>query len=398
MSLLNDVLRDLQTRGVFGVPPLAGLQPVTDVPTQHRKRVLLLPVLAGVFVASAIVMWRPVADGTLFPSIARILPGASGQPHSATQAASQTGEGTVAQAEPPAVAATGDDLRDLFTVDDSNQSSPVPHTEIGADSAADSPPASAISAQLPQLADSRELVEAPASTASPAAPDTPPDTTSAAMLESPPPTASPAPAKTDNATSIMRHEPGADDVEGIIARALKAMRSNDLFTAEGMFREALVLESGDVDIWSYLYTVLIKTSRPAAAEQVLQQGLINADEPAALAKLYARMLLDRGEKDAAISILRTHRPPAAADIEYDSFLAALLQQQGQYAEAGDIYKALLTVDPGSGSTWIGLAMSNDSLGNREDALAAFKRALTTGSLKPPLARYARRRSTELKAD
>ena len=52
MSLLNDVLRDLQTRGVFGVPPLAGLQPVTDVPAHHRKRALLLPVLGGVFVAS----------------------------------------------------------------------------------------------------------------------------------------------------------------------------------------------------------------------------------------------------------------------------------------------------------------------------------------------------------
>ena len=74
MSLLNDVLRDLQTRGVFGVPPLAGLQPVAEIPAHQRKRALLLPVLGGVFVASTIVLWQPVSDGTLVPSIARTKP------------------------------------------------------------------------------------------------------------------------------------------------------------------------------------------------------------------------------------------------------------------------------------------------------------------------------------
>ena len=85
------------------------------------------------------------------------------------------------------------------------------------------------------------------------------------------------------------------------------------------------------------------------------------------------------------------------DTEYDACLAALLQRQGQYVRAGEIYRNLLTVEPGSGSGWIGLAMSHDSLGNRADALSAFERALGTASLKTPLARYARRRTAELQA-
>ncbi len=176
------------------------------------------------------------------------------------------------------------------------------------------------------------------------------------------------------------------------------MRSNDLPSAERSFREALVVDSGDGAVWSYLYSVLVRTSRPAAAEQALQRGLISARQPAALAKLYARMLLDRGEKDAAVSILQTHRPVSASDTEYDAFLAALLQQLGQYTEAGEIYRKLLTVEPSSGSGWIGLAMSYESLGNRPDALSAFQRALRTESLKIPLARYARRRTAELQAN
>ena len=396
MSLLNDVLRDLQTRGVFGVPPLAGLQAVTDVPAHHRKRALLLPVLGGVFVASTIVLWQPVSDGTLIASIARIFDVTSSQ----AQSESQSDTMTLTQIEPAPVAATGDDLRELFVVDNAVESSAAMHTELIADPVADAAPAATASTvlfEMPPAAEAPEVTEATALTTGTAALESQPSSESAADLESPAPAASPAPPPATG-TNIIRREPGGADVEGIVARASKAMRANDLFTAESMFRAALVIESGDAEIWGYLYSVLVRTSRPEAAGQALRQGLVAADEPAPLAKLYARMLLDRGEKDAAVSILKIHRPPAASDIEYDSFLAALLQQQGQYAEAGEIYATLLTVDPGSGSNWIGLAMSHDSLGKRADALAAFEHALTTGSLKPPLARYARRRSTELKAD
>lgn len=179
--------------------------------------------------------------------------------------------------------------------------------------------------------------------------------------------------------------------------ALAAMRSNELYTAERLFRDALAVDSGDSAIWSYLYGVLVRAARTGAAEQALRQGLVLAKEPAALAKLYARMLLDRGDKDAAIVVLKNHRPTPASDTEYDAFLGALLQQRGQYAEAGSVYENLLTAEPNSGSAWIGLAMSHDSLGNRADALSAFESALRTGSLKPPLARYARRRTEELMA-
>ncbi len=175
------------------------------------------------------------------------------------------------------------------------------------------------------------------------------------------------------------------------------MRGDDLLSAERLFREALTIDPGDGAVWSYLYSVLVRASKPAAAEQALRRGLISAKQPAPLAKLYARLLLDHGEKDAAVGILQTHRPVGASDSEYDAFLAALLQQLGQYAEAGEIYRKLLTVEPDSGSWWIGLAMSSDSIGNRPDALSAFQRALQTDSLKTPLARYARRRAAELQA-
>ncbi len=51
MSLLNNMLRDLQNRGALGVEPLTGLEAVAEFPTQNRRRALILPALAALAVA-----------------------------------------------------------------------------------------------------------------------------------------------------------------------------------------------------------------------------------------------------------------------------------------------------------------------------------------------------------
>ncbi len=476
MSLLNNMLRDLQTRGALGVEPLTGLEPVVELPTKNRRRALILPALAALAVASALVLWRPVADGRSVLSFAGIMVDADAQPQSEFQTVPQTSP----QAEPDP-AAGGDTSRGVFPINRTDKSSPAPLDDQFVDTAADSPPADFADQHVVQVG-----ADADAANAAPlddyvvnTAADSPPadladqhvvqlavfaDPANAAPLlkilqqkgfpnltrsmidaagrtltrvlagpyanrsaalsakealeadgwlgyvrimvdaNTQPPSefqnpAKPSPQASPGTATILRRETGdaATAAAGPVTRGLAAVRGNDLLSAERLFREALAVDSGDHAIWSYLYSVLVRASKPAAAEQALQRGLISAKEPAPLAKLYARTLLDRGEKDAAVSILRTHRPVSASDAEYDAFLAAVLQQLGQYAEAGEIYRTLLTVEPGAGSWWVGLAMSCDSLGNRPDALSAFQRALRTASLKTPLARYARRRTAELQA-
>ena len=381
MSLLNNVLRDLQTRGAFGLPPLTGLEPVADTPDQQRKHALLLSLLAVLTIAAVLVIWRPLADGRGIASFAHIMGDAPTQPSSHTNV--QSNPITSAPVE-PAIAVTGDDLRELLMVENSSNEIPVQYDDDVVATLAESPLKSATVVESAPT-DPLPTAELPTVTELPVMAVLPAITESPEVIGSPP------------TTIISRREAGDDTTSAIVARGLAAMRSNDLRTAERLFREALAVDSGDHAIWSYLYGVLVRARQPTAAEQTLQRGLISANEPAALAKLYARMLLDRGENGAAVSLLKIHRPAPASDIEYDAFLAALLQQQGKYAEAGEIYQKLLTVEPGPGSVWIGLAMSHDSLGNRADAQSAFEHALSTDSLKTPLARYARRRSEELMA-
>ena len=382
MSLLNNVLRDLQSRGAFGLPPLTGLQPVADIPDRHHKRTLLLPALAVLSIAAAIVVWRPIIDGRGVLSFASIMSDAATQPESSPQ--------TDAEMSPqvePTIAATGDELRDVFAVDSSSNEGAVPRDDDVVELVADAVLASA------------EVIDAPlAVEESHPATELPVVAESLAVTQSTAVTESPAVIESPGTTTISRRETDAKDTSATVAMGLAAMRSNDLYTAERLFREALAVDSGDSATWSYLYGALVRASKPAAAEKALRQGLVLAKEPVALAKLYARMLLDRGDKDAAVAVLKNYRPTPASDTDYDAFLGALLQQRGQYAEAGSIYENLLTAEPNSGSAWIGLAMSHDSLGNRADAMSAFESALRTGSLKTPLARYARRRTAELTAN
>ena len=99
--------------------------------------------------------------------------------------------------------------------------------------------------------------------------------------------AKPSPQASPATTTILRRDTGdaATAAAGPVTRGLAAVRGNDLPTAERLFREALAVDSGDHAIWSYLYSVLVRASKPAAAEQALQRGLISAKEPAPLAKL-----------------------------------------------------------------------------------------------------------------
>ncbi len=396
MSLLNDVMRDLQTRGVLGVPPLAGLHPVSGIPMQHRKRSHLLPALAALTAVTALVMWRPVGDGAWLPSLWRITDVAPAESEIAQQSVAED-----ALQPGPAIAATGDDLRRLFPIEDAGSKSRIldagPALDPVPDAAPDVLASVAVPAAEPLAPVETAPVEAPPVIETPVAASAP-VAESRSAIETAPPAAAAEPVTTSAKTTISRRGSDERDVDGIVARAMQAMRSRDPVAAERLLREALAIDPGNAETWTFLYGVLISASRPAAAEQALQQGLGAADQPAELAKLYARSLLDRGDRDAAVSVLAAHRPAPASDAEYDAFFAALLQQTGQFAQAGEVYQKLLTIDPNSGAWLVGLAMSHDSTGFHEEALIAFERALASGSLKSPLDRYARRRAAELKAN
>ncbi len=344
MSLLNDVLRDLQTRGAFGPEPLTGLEPVLETHAPQKSRSMPLFMVLALAVAAFLVAW---------PNMMNVQ-----RPELPSQA----------------VASTTTRLLSEPAIEPQTTPPPVPQpVQLAAPE----------TRQLEQLA----VVE---------------------VISSPPPAALKTAVEARSTSTVVEESPttiyrrNADDRAASAAssldKGLRALQAKNLPAAERSFQDAIDDDSADGAAWSYLYSTQMKAGNLTAAEQTLRMGLSAAKDPAALAKLYARMLLDRGNTGAAVRVLQDNRPPVASDAEYDAFLAAMLQKKGQFALAGDIYRQLLDRNPDSASLWIGLAMSSDSLGNPEDALAAFHSALRADPLKPPLARYAARRISELEAN
>lgn len=323
MSLLNDVLRDLQSRGAPEPRPLDGLAPVATVANRFKWPLWSLAIVA---LGVAVLAWRPIA---------------------------------VAIAHDP---------------------QPAPTATV----AADLPIATVPVADTPVM-DTR-----------PADVTTPVSSPVAAELQRMPEPEADVPAAPAKAVIVRRqHSQAEDRTNPPLSSGLQALQSGDLAAAERFFNDTLAIDASDTSAWVYLYQTQTRAAKVAAAEQTLRRSLSRASEPAELANLYARLLVARKETARAIAILQDYRPTTTSDRDYDAFLAALLQQQGRFSEAGSLYRELLDRDPQPGAWWVGLAMSSDSLGDRDAALAAFERALRADHLKQPLANYARRRIAEL---
>lgn len=158
-----------------------------------------------------------------------------------------------------------------------------------------------------------------------------------------------------------------------VERARAHVRAGKLREAERTLRDACALWSGQSEAWSLLATLLTSQGRNAEASAVLREGLKNVDHRGPLAKMLARQLLHEDQSIEALAVLREHHSEVVDDAEYEALLAALLQRDGSHAEALELYRDLVNRDAPRVEWWLGLAVTNDQLGDVPAALAAYRR-------------------------
>jgi len=113
--------------------------------------------------------------------------------------------------------------------------------------------------------------------------------------------------------------------------------------------------------------------------------------------LRARGLLDTGDLDGALSVLRSQVPPLQGHIEYRVTLATLLQQAGENGDAAEQWTALLTTDDSRAAWWVGLGVALESQGKSASAKRAYTQAASLPGLSSSLADYVRERLKQLQA-
>ncbi|MEW6647561.1 MAG: tetratricopeptide repeat protein [Pseudomonadota bacterium] len=350
MSLINDMLRDLEARRASEQRLPAGLlQGMGTGQVRTARRTLLVALITLSAVLAVVVIWLVWQRyGTPAPSSTPAL----------------------AQAPAPAVV-----------------TAPAARTAPAASSPAAPVVADVVPATAPVIAPPPPPVAAavlPAPVTAPVAPMpapravAPTDTAEPAVVE-----------KTVRAPSPQQQA----EIE--YQRGVAALRGGDHKAAESAFRGALRHDAGHLLARETLAAMLLGAGRLIEADEVLEQGRRFFARNPTLALLLARLRVEQGQTGAAVTILEQSLHAAVARPDYLAFLAALYQRELRYDESVESYGRALAIQPQQSSWWVGMGISLENAGRRDDAVKAYEQA-AEGSLPPQLQDHVRSRLQALK--
>jgi MSHA biogenesis protein MshN len=318
MSLLNQVLNDLEKRGAS---PSSLEQAVRPVPVQRKwpwQYAVAGVVLIGVALVAGWVLRRPVAVSPQVVAAAPVV--------SVVAVASQV----VAASQPQAA----------------SQIAAVEPAEVKAPDAASHLNLKASPKLLPKKIPLKPL---------------PPKLAEAA--------------KPGNATPLL--PPAVNKEMKIISPQQQAEREfykAGLLTQQGRLKDAAEGYAAALQLYpaydrarESLAAVLVANKLNADAEKVLEEGLTLNPKQTHFAMLLARLQVERNALPAALQTLEKALPFADQQADYHAFMAALLQRQSRHAEAITHYQTALQLSPNSGVWLMGLGMSLQATQRKEDA-------------------------------
>ena len=373
MSLINKMLQDLDARGGARGEDLRQ-QELKAVPAAERDRRPLLLAGAGIgvlaLVAAGAAGWYHW-QSTRIPSgpVPRMVQATAAYPQAAPQAS------MVAAAAPADVAATA------VAVAAAEPAAPA--------TAAPAPVAPAAPAS-PAVSRARAAdAEAPPSAEwAPLAPPVRPPVPPPVRPSTRPPAGSLEPA----ATAKLELTPKQLS-ENTYRRALASLQDGRVSTAMADLDRALEIDPRNEAARQTYVTLLLENRRADDAIRQLRLALgIDPRQPG-LAMVLARLQLERG--GPALQTLLTTLPHAAANADYQAFLAGVLQRQQRHAEAAQYYQAALKLAPLNGVWWMGLGISLQAEQQKDAAREAFSRARSADGITPELLAFINRRLEQL---
>ena len=167
--------------------------------------------------------------------------------------------------------------------------------------------------------------------------------------------------------------------------------------AEGMegFRAALALDPEHEGARQTLVALLLEAKRVDQAAALLQDGLAVNPDNTGFAMLLARIMVERNQVSDALFVLQRHAAPPDRNADFHAFAAALYQRLGRHKEAIEQYQSALRIAPSAGVWWLGLAISYQAFEQPREALDAYTRAKSSGSLAPELLAFVDQRLKQL---
>ncbi len=174
-----------------------------------------------------------------------------------------------------------------------------------------------------------------------------------------------------------------------------AYRDGNTTRALGYLQRSLLIHPEDASLLALQQRYKTQPNTEAATPNTVITTAPSA--PWQITKQQARQKLNQGDLAGAQVLLESDPPTVADDPTYHALLAGIYQKTGQYRQAAVIYQTLVAFEPDVTLHWLGLAVALDALRDRNGALLAFRRARSSGN-DNRVRRYIEQRIVELGAE
>jgi MSHA biogenesis protein MshN len=199
-----------------------------------------------------------------------------------------------------------------------------------------------------------------------------------------------APATTGDMQKTLRNTPG-DLARDAYKDGMAQLDAGDATGAERHFRDALQRVPGFDPARVALARMLAQAGRNSDAEAVLAQGTKVGENKPRFARLDANLLVQQGALADAMKALESALPDIHTEPEHYAFMAALAQRSGDNTRAAKLYRQVLEIRPDNGVWWMGLGISLEQLKQPQGALDAYRHAQQSGDLNPDVAQFVNQR-------
>lgn len=374
MSLINDMLRDLDSRNAATSERNGLDNHVRALPASERRGgipPLLLALGAAVLGGGAVWLVLQGRLGTTAPEPAPAI--------AATVAAT-----------PPAPLEAPPVVEPVPTALPPEAPVVAPAPELRLETVISAPPAAkaAAPANTPAPAPSTPRLaveEAP--------PAKPAPTRAQPLPTNPPPVSEPA---RSNASAQISKQPSTastlnEQADAEYRRGVTAFRRGDLNDGAEAMRAALRIQPAHAAARQALLAFLSEQHRWPEVELLALDGVGLSPQRSDWAFLAARLMYERGEASGALTVLDQNAGNARQNTDYQILHALLLQRAGRNADAVDCYQRALAVRPQEGRWWYGLGRALDADHRESLARHAYEKARDTGNLPADLQQAVERR-------
>ena len=180
----------------------------------------------------------------------------------------------------------------------------------------------------------------------------------------------------------------AQRAQASYAQAVESVQTGRPVQALGQAMEALRLQPGHQAARHLAAILLHETARTGQAVDLLREGLALDPRADALSLLMARLQAHQGLQAEAVATLDRHQ---LHTLEAEGLRAGLWSQLHQYKQAIQAYQATLEKQPGQVTWWLGLAVALEGDGQTALARQTFARVQAMGVADPELGAYVAQR-------